>query len=142
LPERTALAFSVGVLIAFSPLLGLHTIPATALAFLFASTKSPSTPARSSTTPFRRSSTSSSARTPSARSSWAVPVSLAAGGLELLSESHPPTTAYRRQPSMQFGDLLAPFAPGSVVLSVICSPAAYPVTLKILRANQRGKSGV
>jgi uncharacterized protein (DUF2062 family) len=34
-PERTALAFSVGVLIAFSPLLGLHTIPATALAFLF-----------------------------------------------------------------------------------------------------------
>jgi uncharacterized protein (DUF2062 family) len=43
---------------------------------------------------------------------------------------------------MQFGDLLAPFALGSVVLSVICSPAAYPVTLKILRANQRRKSGV
>ena len=34
-PERTALAFSVGVFIAFSPFLGLHTIMATALAFLF-----------------------------------------------------------------------------------------------------------
>ncbi len=34
-PERTALAFSIGVFIAFSPFLGLHTILATALAFLF-----------------------------------------------------------------------------------------------------------
>src|SRR5919199_3872465 len=34
-PERTALAFSIGVCIAFSPLLGLHTILATLLAFLF-----------------------------------------------------------------------------------------------------------
>src|SRR5215217_2424344 len=34
-PERTALAFSIGVFIAFSPFLGLHTIAATALAFAF-----------------------------------------------------------------------------------------------------------
>ena len=34
-PERTALAFSIGVFIAFSPLLGLHTILATLVAFLF-----------------------------------------------------------------------------------------------------------
>src|ERR671939_1314519 len=34
-PERTALAFSVGVFIAFSPFLGLHTIMATVLAFAF-----------------------------------------------------------------------------------------------------------
>src|ERR1700752_2193813 len=34
-PERTALAFSIGVFIAFSPFLGLHTILATALAFIF-----------------------------------------------------------------------------------------------------------
>src|SRR5919107_6283349 len=34
-PERTALAFSVGVFIAFSPFLGLHTLLATALALLF-----------------------------------------------------------------------------------------------------------
>ena len=34
-PERTALAFSIGVFIAFSPFLGLHTIMATVLAFAF-----------------------------------------------------------------------------------------------------------
>src|ERR1043165_199963 len=34
-PERTALAFSIGVFIAFSPFLGLHTLVATAIAFLF-----------------------------------------------------------------------------------------------------------
>src|SRR5919199_6910934 len=34
-PERTALAFSLGLFIAFSPLLGLHTVLATALALLF-----------------------------------------------------------------------------------------------------------
>src|SRR5215470_7219149 len=34
-PERTALAFSIGVFIAFSPFLGLHTILATLIAFLF-----------------------------------------------------------------------------------------------------------
>ena len=34
-PERTALAFSIGVFIAFSPFLGLHTIMATAVAFMF-----------------------------------------------------------------------------------------------------------
>src|SRR3982074_870325 len=34
-PERTALAFSVGVFIGLSPLLGLHTIIATIVALLF-----------------------------------------------------------------------------------------------------------
>src|SRR5688572_31649010 len=34
-PERTALAFSIGVFIAFSPFLGLHTIMATVIAFAF-----------------------------------------------------------------------------------------------------------
>src|SRR5499433_1368347 len=34
-PERTALAFSIGVFIAFSPFLGLHTILATLIAFVF-----------------------------------------------------------------------------------------------------------
>ena len=34
-PERTALAFSVGVFIAFTPLLGLHTLLATLVALIF-----------------------------------------------------------------------------------------------------------
>src|SRR5215211_4036795 len=34
-PERTALAFTIGIFIAFSPFLGLHTIMATVIAFAF-----------------------------------------------------------------------------------------------------------
>ena len=34
-PERTALAFSIGIFIAFSPFLCLHTIMATVIAFAF-----------------------------------------------------------------------------------------------------------
>lgn len=34
-PERTALAFSVGIFLGFSPFLGLHTLLGIALAFLF-----------------------------------------------------------------------------------------------------------
>jgi uncharacterized protein (DUF2062 family) len=34
-PRRTALAFAIGVVIAFSPILGLHTLLALAIAFLF-----------------------------------------------------------------------------------------------------------
>ncbi len=34
-PERTALAFAIGVFIAFCPFLGLHTVLATFVAFLF-----------------------------------------------------------------------------------------------------------
>jgi uncharacterized protein (DUF2062 family) len=57
-PERTALAFSIGVLIAFSPFLGLHTLMATAVAFWFRFNRSPSTRALSSTIPFSPSSPS------------------------------------------------------------------------------------
>ncbi|MFB3885223.1 MAG: DUF2062 domain-containing protein [Thermodesulfobacteriota bacterium] len=34
-PERTALAFSIGVFLGFSPFLGLHTLAGLAIAFLF-----------------------------------------------------------------------------------------------------------
>ncbi|MGQ9647237.1 MAG: DUF2062 domain-containing protein [Thermodesulfobacteriota bacterium] len=34
-PERTALAFSIGILLGFSPFLGLHTLTGLAIAFLF-----------------------------------------------------------------------------------------------------------
>src|SRR4030067_2154105 len=34
-PERTALAFSIGIFLGFSPFLGLHTLTGLAIAFLF-----------------------------------------------------------------------------------------------------------
>src|ERR1043165_488629 len=51
-PERTALAFSIGVFIAFSPFLGLHTIIATVIAFLFRFNKVALYPAPFGTNPF------------------------------------------------------------------------------------------
>jgi uncharacterized protein len=141
-PERTALAFSVGVFIAFSPFLGLHTIAATALAFIFRFNKVAIYSGTFINNPFLT-------LVPIILASYAVgaflmgrPVELPAGGLELLRDPHLLTAAYWRALLAEFWGLLLPFALGGTLLSVVCSLAAYPVTLKLLRANQRRKTGV
>jgi uncharacterized protein (DUF2062 family) len=141
-PERTALAFSVGVCIAFSPLLGLHTILATVLAFLFRFNKVAIYAGTFVNNPFLT-------LVPIILASYAVgafllgrPVVLPAGGLELLREPHLLTAAYWHELTTHFWGLLAPYALGGAVLSVVCSLASYPVTLKLMRANQRRKSRV
>ncbi len=141
-PERTALAFSVGVFIAFSPFLGLHTILATLLAVLFRFNKVAIYTGTFVNNPFLT-------LVPIILASYAVgaflmgrPVALPEGGLELLREPHLLTAAYWRELFAQFWGLLLPFAAGGMVLSVVCSLAAYPATLKLLRANQRRRSGV
>ena len=141
-PERTALAFSVGVFIAFSPFLGLHTIMATVLAFLFRFNKVAIYSGTFVNNPFLT-------LVPIIAASYAVgafllgrPLELPAGGLELLREPHLLTAAYWHALLAQFWGLLLPFALGGMLLSVVCSLAAYPVTLKLLRANQRRKTGV
>ena len=141
-PERTALAFSVGVFIAFSPFLGLHTIMATVLALVFRFNKVAIYSGTFVNNPFLT-------LVPIILASYAVgafllgrPLSLPAGGIELLREQHLLTADYWRALFDQFWGLLLPFALGGMLLSVVCSLAAYPVTLKILRANQRRKSGI
>ena len=141
-PERTALAFSVGVFIAFSPFLGLHTIMATVLAFLFRFNKVAIYSGTFVNNPFLT-------LVPIILASYAVgafllgrPLALPAGGLELLRDPHLLDGAYWRALFGQFWGLLLPFALGGLLLSVVCSLAAYPVTLKLLRANQRRKSGI
>lgn len=141
-PERTAFAFAVGVFIAFSPFLGLHTIMATALAFLFRFNKVAIYSGTFVNNPFLT-------LVPIILASYAVgafllgrPVALPAQGLELLREPHLFTAGYWSELAAQFWGLILPFAVGGMVLSVVCSLAAYPVTLKLLRANQRRKSGV
>ena len=141
-PERTALAFSVGVLIAFSPFLGLHTIMATVLAFAFRFNKVAIYTGTFVNNPFLT-------LVPIILASYAVgafltgrPLALPAAGLELLRDPHLLTAAYWRALFEQFWAVLLPFAVGGTVLSVVCSLAAYPVTLKLLRANQRRKSGL
>ena len=141
-PERTALAFSVGVFIAFSPFLGLHTIMATVLAFLFRFNKVAIFAGTFINNPFLT-------LVPIILASYAVgafltgrPVSLPPEGLELLRHPRLLTADYWRALFAEFWVVLMPFTVGGMVLSVVCSLAAYPVTLKILRANQRRKSGV
>ena len=141
-PERTALAFSVGVFIAFSPFLGLHTIMATVLAFAFRFNKVAIYTGTFVNNPFLT-------LVPITLASYAVgafllgrPLALPEGGLVLLRDPHLLTAAYWRELFAQFWGLLLPFCLGGMVLSVVCSLAAYPATLRLLRANQRRKSGV
>ena len=141
-PERTALAFSVGVFIAFSPFLGLHTIMATVLAFAFRFNKVAVYAGTLVNNPFLT-------LVPIILASYAVgafltgkPLALPESGLALLRDPHLLTGSYWRALFEQFWGVLLPFTVGGTVLSVVCSLAAYPVTLKLLRANQRRKSRV
>lgn len=136
-PERTALAFSVGIFIAFSPFLGLHTIMATALAFLFRFNKIAIYTGTFVNNPFLT-------LVPIIVASYAVgafvmgrPLALPSEGLELLQHPHLLTGDYWRQLFLHSREVLLPFAIGGTVLSVICSLVAYPVTLKLLRARKK-----
>jgi uncharacterized protein (DUF2062 family) len=141
-PERTALAFSVGVFIAFTPLLGLHTLLATLVAFLFRFNKIAVYLGTFVNNPFLT-------LVPIIFASYAVgalllgrPLALPVEGVEMLRDPHILTASYRHELWARFWDLLLPFALGGALLSAVCSLAAYPVTLKLLRANQRRKSRV
>jgi hypothetical protein len=140
-PERTALAFSVGVFIAFSPFLGLHTIMATVVAFLFRFNKIAIYTGTFLNNPFLT-------LVPIIAASYAVgallmgrPLSLPEEGWKLLQEPHLLTGDYWRQLFTHLWDIVVPFSIGGMALSIVCSLAAYPVTLKLLRAQRklRGK---
>ncbi len=135
-PERTALAFSVGVFIAFSPFLGLHTIMATLIAFLFRFNKVAIYAGTFVNNPFLT-------LVPIIAASYALgallmgrPLSLPDEGWQLLREPHLLTAAYWRQLFTHLRDIVLPFSIGGMVLSIVLSLAAYPVTLKLLRARQ------
>ncbi len=138
-PERTAFAFSVGVFIAFSPLLGLHTILATLLAFLFRFNKVAIYSGTFVNNPFLT-------LVPIIIASYAVgafvlgrPLSLPAEGMALLREPHIFRGDYWRQIFLHSWDVLLPFAVGGTALSIVCSIIAYPLTLRLLRARQQRK---
>lgn len=135
-PERTALAFSVGVFIAFSPFLGLHTILATALAFLFRFNKIAIYAGTFVNNPFFT-------LVPIILASYAIgafvlgrPLALPAEGVDLLKDPHLLTGDYWRQLFQHSRDVLVPFAIGGLVLSFVCSFAAYPLTLRLLHARK------
>ena len=139
-PERTALAFSIGVFIAFSPFLGLHTILATAVAFIFRFNKVAIYTGTFINNPFLT-------LVPIIVGSYAVgafflgrPLKIPPEGVDLLKEPHLLTGDYYRQLFVQSRHILEPFAVGGMILSVVCSVLAYPLTLRALRAYHSRKS--
>ena len=139
-PERTALAFSIGVFIAFSPFLGLHTIMATAVAFIFKFNKIAIYTGTFINNPFLT-------LVPIIIASYAVgafllgrPLSIPEEGLELLKSPHLFTADYYRRLFVQsWNDVVWPFSVGGMALSIVCSLLAYPLTLRTLRAYHRHK---
>lgn len=134
-PERTALAFSIGVCIAFSPFLGLQTIIATLLAVIFRFNKIAIYAGTLVNNPFLTT-------VPIVLASFAVgalvmgrPLTVPAEGLQLLKEPHLLTGDYWRKLSHHGWDILFPYAVGGMILSFISSLVAYPLTLRLLRAT-------
>jgi uncharacterized protein (DUF2062 family) len=139
-PERTALAFAIGVFIAFSPFLGLHTIMATAVAFLFRFNKIAIYTGTFLNNPFFT-------LVPIIIVSYAVgalilgrPLSIPEEGLELLQNPRIFSGDYYRLLFIQSWNIVWPFSVGATALSVVCSLLAYPLTLRLLRAYGRRKN--
>lgn len=138
-PERTAFAFSIGVFIAFSPFLGLHTLMATALAFLFRFNKIAIYTGTFVNNPFLT-------LVPIIIASYAIgafilgrPLRIPDEGLELLKNPRIFSGDYYRQVFLQSWNIVWPFSIGGLALSVVCSLLAYPLTLRALRAYRGRK---
>ena len=141
-PERTALAFSIGVFIAFSPFLGLHTIMATVLAFVFRFNKIAIYTGTFINNPIFT-------LVPIIIASYAVgafvlgrPLRIPDEGLELLKNPHIFSGDYYRRIFVQSWHIVWPFSVGGMVLSVVCSVLAYPLTLRALRAYRAAKQHI
>ncbi len=141
-PERTALAFSIGIFIAFSPFLGLHTIMATVVAFAFRFNKVAIYTGTFINNPFLT-------LVPIIIISYAVgafilgrPLGIPNEGIELLQDPHLFSRDYYRRLFQQSWSIVWPFTVGATVLSVVCSLLAYPLTLWALRKRglRRNKS--
>ena len=138
-PERTALAFSIGVFVAFSPFLGLHTILATSIAFIFRFNKLAIYSGTFINNPFLT-------LIPIIITSYAIgafllgrPLRISPEGVELLRNPHLLTADYYHKVFRESWQIVWPFTIGATVLSVVCSLIAYPVTLWLLRAHRRRK---
>lgn len=126
-PERTALAFAVGVFIGFSPLLGLHTILAALIALVWRCNKVAIFTGIYVNNPWTLA--------PVVAASWAI-------GRLFINEPHAalPEFSFHAPMSAAFWQMLAaqrrqllPFAIGAAI--------AYPLRLHTLRAYRRRQAG-
>jgi uncharacterized protein (DUF2062 family) len=139
-PERTALAFAIGVFIAFSPFLGLHTIMATAVAIMFRFNKVAIYTGTFLKNPFLT-------LVPIIIASYGVgafilgtPLRIPEEGLALLKNPRIFSGEYYKVLFVQSWGIVWTFSVGAMALSVVCSLIAYPLTLRMLRAYHRRKS--
>jgi len=133
-PERTALAFAIGVFIAFlPPVFWLHTLLALAIAFLFRLNRLAVLAGTYTNTPFTM-----------------IPVIGAEIWVgKLLLRSHGPLRLPRRPPTSFEGWRLAfvqlkPFVPpllvGSLILGLLAAGIAYLVALRVIVAYRKRKA--
>jgi hypothetical protein len=126
-PERTALAFATGAFIAFCPLLGLHTILAAIIAFVWRLNKVAIFTAIYINNPWTLA--------PIIAASWAIGrlfVSAPEAGLPPFSLGAMLTAEFWRMIAAQWEQLL-PFAVGATILSIISAIISYPLMLYLLR---------
>ena len=121
------------------PFLGLHTIMATVLAFSFRFNKIAIYAGTFVNNPFLT-------LVPIILGSYAVgaiilgrPLGLPPESMELLRSPHLLTGEWWSKLFQSSGNVLVPFFIGGMVLSVVCSIIAYPLTLRFLRARKRKK---
>jgi uncharacterized protein len=132
-PERTALAFSIGVFLGFSPFLGLHTLAAIGIAFLFRLNRLALLLGAWTNTPW-----------------WIVPYYTLAtwvgtkvmrvrieGGIlkeifKIGVDQGFMRSDFWSRVASQWG-LLASFLVGSLILAALFSLLAYPLSLKLIR---------
>jgi uncharacterized protein (DUF2062 family) len=132
-PERTALAFSVGVFLSFSPFIGLHTVLAILVAFLFRLNRVAVLIGAYVNTPW----------TFAPVASFGTAVGFYALGTEstlsaiqwdsMLSET------FWQQMFSDVNHLLLPFLVGNLILSLLASLISYLIMRRILLRHHRRK---
>jgi hypothetical protein len=70
-----------------------------------------------------------------------MPLSIPDEGVALLKDPQLLTAEYYQKLFMQSWHIVKPFIVGGMVLSVVCSVVAYPLTLRLLRTRQRFRAG-
>jgi uncharacterized protein (DUF2062 family) len=138
-PERTALAYSIGIFLGFSPFLGLHTLVGLAIAFLFGLNRVALLLGIWTNTPwwivpFYMMATWVGMWVTGFRTEWATLKEIFQLGLDRGFTSSIFWGGMTSQ-----GGLLLSFLTGSFILSLLLSVLAYPLSLKWIRFYRRNR---
>ena len=132
-PERTALAFSIGVFLSFSPFIGLHTIMGLAIAFLFRLNRLAVLIGAYVNTPW----------TFAPVASFGTAVGFYALGTESKMSSiawdSMLVKSFWQQMFSDVNHLLLPFFVGNLILSLLAALIAYPIMRRLIARHRRRK---